>query len=250
MTLVLEIEWSAAHTTVRVHDRATRQVVVEATAGHDSSGPDEQHPDTWWTATRAATTDALAGMAAMGLPTEEFASILVTAGDPPGGLVVLDASGEVVRPALLGSHTASAADADWLLSHAAAGADGWLDATGGAPTAGSMVALLSWVHRCDPDAWAQLRRVTLPTGWLVERLTGNARLGVHDAVGTGVVDRRDPSQWRADLLAVVDPDREWAQALPHLVVPADAAGGLTPDAADALGLRPLLPIHAGGARSH
>ncbi len=248
MTLVLEFEWSAACTTVRVHDRATAQVVVEAASEHFSSDPDQHDPATWWSATRAAAADALAGMAAMGLPTDEFASILVTVGDPPGGLVVLDHRGDVVRPALLGSHTASAADADWLCSHAPGGADSWIDATGGPPTAGSTVALLSWLHRSDPEAWRRLQRVTLPTGWLVERLTGEARLGAHDALGTGVVDRRDPSRWRTDLLRVVDPERDWALALPHLVVPADACGGLVAPAAEALGLRPALPVHAGGPR--
>ncbi len=249
MTLVLEIEWSDAHTTVRVHDRAAGQVVVDATSPHDTTDPEGQHPDAWWAATCSATTDALAGLAAMGLPTDEFASIVVTVGDPPGGLVVLDAHGEVVRPALLGSHSASGADADWLVSHTPGGADRWRDSTGAPPTAGSTVALLSWVHRCDADTWERLHRITVPTGWLVQRLTGEARLGAHDAIGTGVVDRRDPSHWRTDLLAVVDPERDWTAALPHLVVTADPAGGLTPGAADALGLRPMVPVHAGGARA-
>ena len=250
MTLVLEFEWSAAHTTVRVHDRATAQVVVEAASEHLSSDPDQHDPATWWSATRAATADALAGMAAMGLPTDEFASILVTVGDPPGGLVVLDHRGDVVRPALLGSHTASAADADWLCSHAPGGADSWIDATGGPPTAGSTVALLSWLHRSDPEAWRRLQRVTLPTGWLVERLTGEARLGAHDAIGTGVVDRRDPSRWRTDLLRVVDPERDWALALPHLVVPADAAeaSSLRPPRRSASARRcPCTPAAPAGA---
>ncbi|MCU0312106.1 MAG: FGGY family carbohydrate kinase [Acidimicrobiales bacterium] len=247
MSLVLEISWSPTAVLALVHDRAAGQVVVEASVGHDPGNGHEQDPMAWWEAACGATRDVLAGMAAMGLPTDEFALLMVGVGRPPGGMVILDQRGEVVRPAVLGSHPASAADAEWLAGHVPGGHDAWLDATGALPGPGSTVALLSWLHRSDPDAWARLHRVTVPSGWLVERLTGQARLGAHDAVGTGVVDRRDPCRWRTDLLAVVDADIVWTDALPGLVLPADPAGGLTADAAATLGLAPLLPVHAGGA---
>lgn len=246
MTLILEISWSSASTTVRVRDTATHETVSEGSAAHaPPTAAHEQDPDDWWRATVAATAEALNTMAAMRLPIDEIALVLVDVGDPPGGLVVLDETGRLVGPALLGSHEASGADAAWLVDHTEGGADTWRTATGTEPGAGSTVALLSWLHRIDPDAWSQLHRVTVPTGWLVEQLTGEVRVGAHDAVGTGLLDGRGAERWQTELLAVVDATRDWSAALPHIVLTARPAGGLTDGAATALGLRPVLPVHAG-----
>jgi xylulokinase len=248
MAFVLEISWSAPATTVRVRDTAAHTVVVEAVAPHPPGPtPHHQDPTDWWTALVGAITEVTSSLAARDLSPDALAMVLVADGDPPGGLVALDVQGAVVGPAVLGSHEASAADADWLVGQVPGGAEAWREATGATPGAGTTVALLSWLHRSDADAWTRLHHVTLPTGWLIERLTGNRHLGSHAAAGTGVLDRHTSRAWRTDLLSVVDPDRDWAAALPGLVVPADPAGGLTPDAARALGLPTLLPVHAGGA---
>ncbi|MCD9623614.1 FGGY family carbohydrate kinase [Rhabdothermincola salaria] len=248
MTLVLELSWSAAATTARVRDTAAHSTLTEVSAPHPAASADHgQDPETWWRAAIAATRDALDALAPMGSGASDIAMVLVADGDPPGGLVPLDAHHEVIGGAVLGSHEASAADADWLVGHAAGGSDAWHDATGALPGAGSTVALLSWLHRSDPDAWDRLRHLTLPAGWLVQRLTGDHHLGAHDAVGTGVLDRHTGRRWRTDLLAVVDDARDWDLVLPTLVVPADAAGGLTASAASELGLAAVLPVHVGGA---
>lgn len=248
MTLVLELCWSAPSTTVRVRDTAAHNVVAEASAAHpDPDADHRQAPDAWWSAATAATTGATDAASAMGIAPEEISMVLVADGDPAGGLVPLDSHGAVLADAILGSHEASGADAEWLVGHTPGGAEAWHDATGALPQAGSTVALLSWLHRTDPDAWAELDRLTLPTGWLVAQLTGDHHLGTHCAAATGVLDRHSGRSWRTELLSVVDADRDWRAALPTLVVPADAAGGLTTAAAASLGLRHVLPVHVGGA---
>jgi xylulokinase len=248
MTLVLEIAWSAPVTTVRLRDTVARSVVAEAHAPHEAGAtPFEQEPSSWWVATVAAVREVLDAQRAMGLAPEEVGLVLVDDGAPAGGLVVLDDDGAVVRPALLGEHEPSGADADWLLGQLPGGEDAWVAATGARPVAGSTVALLSWLHRSDSEAWHRFRRLQLPSGWLVERLSGAHRLSAHAAIGTGVIDRGTGRDWRTDLLAVVDAERDWAAALPQVVVPADPVGGLTAQAAAELGLRELLPVHAGSA---
>lgn len=247
MTLVLEISWSAPATSVRVRDTAAHEVVTEARVAHPAADAAEQDPAGWWAATRTATADAVGTLASMAIDPAEISLVLVDDGAPAGGLVVLGTGGEVVRPALLGTHESSAADAEWLVQHAPGGADAWFDATGVHPSAGSTVALLSWLHRSDAEAWSRLARLTLPSGWIVERLTGEHRLSAHAAVGTAVLDRTTGREWRTDLLAVVDPDRDWRSVLPLVAVPADPVGVLTEDAAADLGLRPLVPVHTGSA---
>jgi len=248
MTLVLELSWSVAATTARVRDTAAHNTVTEETVAH--AAPDADHtqdPDTWWAATVRATAGALHALAPMGSGADDISMVLVADGDPPGGLVALDEHHQLLGRAVLGTHEASAADADWLVGHVPGGSETWHDATGGLPAAGSTVALLSWLHRSEPQTWDQLRHLTLPAGWLVQRLTDDHHLGTHDALGTGVLDRHTGRRWRTDLLDVVDAHRDWAAVLPTLVVPADAAGGLTPGAAAELGLAPVLPVHVGGA---
>ena len=82
--------------------------------------------------------------------------------------------------------------------------EAWLAATEVLPTAGSTVALLSWLHRCAPDAWSAATHFTLPAGFVLELLGGDAAVSSADAVGTAVLDLHTGERWRTDLLAVVD----------------------------------------------
>ena len=245
MTLLLQIAWSEPETAVEILDTAAHATVGEGRVAHGDD--DAGDPAAWWSATCEASRLALdAAAAAVGQDGSELRAVVLGPANPPGGLVALDADGAVLA-ALVGSHTESAADAKWLLSHTDGGSDAWLAATDVEPTAGSTVALLSWLHRTDGDAWAASRRFTLPTGWLLEQLGGDAAVGVHDAVGTAVLDRRDGRSWRTELLGVVDADRDWARALPAVVPTAEPVGLLAAGAAEAMGVPPDLPLHVGDA---
>lgn len=246
MTLVLQIGWTEAASEVVVVDTAARSKVGEGRATHPEAPEGQVDPEAWWFALVSATRLALDGLSALGLHTSELRSAVVIAGATPGGLVALGADGAAVHPALLPGHTASGADAEWLLSHVEGGADAWSAATGVLPTAGSTVSLLSWLHRSAPEAWASSARFTLPAGWLLERLGGDRALGSHDAVGTAVLDLHSGERWRTELLAVVDGDRDWTSALPVVATAARAVGTLAPTAATELGLPAGLPLHVGG----
>lgn len=244
MTLVLSVDWSAASTAVSVFDTAARSFVGEGRCAHDIAGT-EHDPQVWWDALVVAGRLAVDSVAALGLTTSDVRTITLGSNDPAGGLVALGADGSPVHPALVGSHTESGADAAWLLSHAEGGANAWDEATGVLPTAGSTVALLSWLHRCVPEAWNAMTRLTLPIGLLTERLGGEAALGIHVATGTAVLDRHDPTSWRTDLLSVVDNRSDWAELFPRVTAAARPVGLLSPVAADALGLPPGIPLHTG-----
>jgi len=246
MTLVLQFGWTETATEVAVVDTAAHSKVGEGRAAHPAPTDGQADPTHWWEAAVQATRLALDGLSALGLQATELATAVVTAGDPPGGLVALGADGSPVHPALLGTHEPSAADADWLIGHADGGREAWVAATDMAPTAGSTVALLSWLHRSAPDAWAAAHRFTLPAGWLLERLGGDPTVGIHDAVGTAVLDHHSGERWRTELLAVVDGERDWLAALPRVVDAATPAGSLSASAAAELGLPAGLPLHVGG----
>ncbi len=247
MTLVLEITWSETTTRVVVFDTATRSDVGEGHTLHVPTIDGEVEPSTWWDALVHSTRHAVDGVAAMGITGAEIRTVLIDAGDPPGGLVILDDAGEIVRPVLLGSHHESGADSDWLGSRLDGGADAWLAATGVLPHAGSTAALLSFFHRTDADAWARARSFTIPTGWIAGRLGAEPTIGVHDAVGTALLDRSDSASWRTDLLASIDPGRDWTASLPRIVEASEPVGRISSEAAAALGIAAGLPIHLGSA---
>ncbi len=245
MTLVLEISWSAAASTITVVDTAAHSTVASGSAGHPPSTDGQQDPEAWWGALVRSSEAAIEELAALDLAAADVAMVLVRPGEPVGGLVAVGPSGDVVHPALLGDHAASGADGDWLLSKVDGGESAWRATTGTTPTAGSTVALLSWLHRSAPDAWASAERFTVPTGWIVERLGGDAAISTHDATGTAVLDRAHPDRWCTELLAVVDPDLDWVSALPAVSTAARPVGLLATDAATLLGLPAAVPLHVG-----
>jgi len=247
MTLVLEIGWNEAATTAAIVDTAAHSRVGEGKAVHPVATGGLAEPADWWDATVQAVRLAVDGLSALGLPADDLHTMVIGAGDPAGGLVALGADSVPVHPAVVGSHLASEADAGWLIGHVDGGSDAWLAATDVLPTAGSTAALLSWLHRSDPDAWTAATRFTLPSGWLLERLGGDSALGIHDAVGTALVDHHSGSRWRLELLGVVDGDRDWSAALPTIVTEAHPVGLLSAAAAAELGVPAELPLHVGGA---
>lgn len=135
MTLVLEIQWSIESTKVAVFDTATQTDVGEGRSAHPEPVNHQTDPAHWWSALVDATRHAVDGAAAMGITDAEIRTVMLDVAPAPGGLVILDSSGDIVGPALLGSHEASAPDAEWLVSGVDGGADAWLAVTGVLPAA-------------------------------------------------------------------------------------------------------------------
>jgi xylulokinase len=214
MALVAGVDLSTQATKVGVRDADTGEVVAAGRAPHPAVHPprSEQDPAAWW----AAFEQAWAGA---GSPTVDAIAV----GGQQHGMVVLDGTGEVVRPAKLWNDTESAPDAGWLLKQLPDGAAGWAAACGTVPVAAITVTKLSWLHRSEPESWARLARVLLPHDWLTYRLTGAFTTDRGDASGTGYWSPA-ASAYRWDLLAIVDNDRDWSTAVPEVLGPAQAAG--------------------------
>lgn len=243
MTLLLRIDWSPDASTASIIDIAAHQALAEATEPHPPTGG-VHDADRWLRSATSASRAALESLVVIG-PSASDIRLVEVGTVAPGGLVALDADGTPLHDALLGTHTESAADGDWLVRHTEGGADAWIEATGVPPTAGSTAALLSYLHRSDAAAWDAMARCTLPIGLLAERLGARPALGAADAAGTAVADRRTPQAWCVDLLRIVDGDRDWSATLPPIVDTAAPVGMLDPAIGDALGLPPDRPLHLG-----
>ncbi|MCU1438372.1 MAG: xylB, partial [Naasia sp.] len=182
MTLVAGVDSSTQSCKVVIRDAETGAVVRTGRAGHPDGT--EVHPDAWWDALRAALADA-GGL-------EDVAAISVAG--QQHGMVVLDADGRVIRPALLWNDTRSAGAARDLIAEV--GAAEYARRTGSAPVASFTATKLRWLRDAEPQNAARVAAVALPHDWLTWRLLGYGPAGdspLGPVLGALVTDRSDAS---------------------------------------------------------
>lgn len=232
MALVAGIDSSTQSCVIVLRDADDGRVVASARAPHPVTTPpvSEQHPNAWWS--------ALAG-AARQLAMSDVAALSV---DGQGhGLVALDSDHAVIRPAKLWNDTTSAPEAAELVARI--GRESWARRTGSVPTAAFTITKLLWVARHEPANFARIAAVLLPADWLMYRLTGLFRTDRSAASGTGYYSAIEAA-WLPDLLAEVG-GPGWLPELPVVVGPDEAAGRVTPRAADELRIRADLLVGPG-----
>jgi xylulokinase len=189
----------------------------------------EQDPDLWW---RAAET-ALAA-----LRVDDVATIGLTG--QMHGLVLLDGSDRVLRPAILWNDQRTAAECREIEERL--GLERLVGLTGNRALPGFTAPKLMWVRRHEPELYARTRHVLLPKDYVRLRLTGERATDAADASGTLLLDVRG-RRWSAEMLAALDVPAEWLP--PVLESPAPAgrtsrgavvAAGAGDQAAGALGV--------------
>ena len=172
-TRVAGIDSSTQSTKVVVHDAASGEVLAQGRAPHPDAT--EVEPRLWWEALRSAAGDLLDGVSA------------VAVGGQQHGMVVLDAAGEVIRPALLWNDTRSAQAAGDLVRELG-GPQAWAEAVGSVPVASFTVTKLRWLAEHEPELAARVAAVALPHDWLTSRLLGGTPA---ETVRALVTDRGD-----------------------------------------------------------
>ena len=221
MPFVAGVDSSTQSTKVEIRDLDTGEIVASASSPHPAVTPpcSEQDPQSWWGAFEAAW--ATAG-ATLRERTGSVGVAAVSIGGQQHGMVALDATDAPVHPAKLWNDTESAPDAGWLLGQLG-GPTAWADAVGSVPVAAFTATKLSWLHRTYPEAWARLAHVLLPHDYLTHRLTGGYTTDRGDASGTAYWSPAT-GQYRWDLLAIIDADRDWTEVVPTVLGPLDTAG--------------------------
>lgn len=223
MALVAGVDSSTQSCKIVIRDAITGALVRQAKASHPDGT--EVHPDHWWRALGEAIDDA-GGL-------DDVAALSV--GGQQHGMVVLDADGEVIRPALLWNDTRSAEAARDLIRELgdgdeAAGRKAWADAVGSVPVASLTITKLRWLADHEPDNARRIAAICLPHDWLTWRLSGAESLESlttdrSDASGTGYFDSV-ANAYRRDLLALalrVDQEDAERIVLPRVVGPHEAA---------------------------
>jgi xylulokinase len=227
--VVLGVDSGTQSTKVLAVDLTSGEVVDEGRAPH--SGGSTQHPNEWWVALRTA----IAGIDLTGLNVRG----LSVAGQQHG-CVMIDAAGEVVRPAPLWNNVDAAPDAERLNEEADFAA-----AVGTRLVASVTIAKLAQIKRTAPEDIAMAAAVCLPHDWLNFRLTGNLASDRGDASGSGWWSPSEARD-RRDLLALaVGADDAQRLRLSEVRGPEEAAGTLTSETAMDLGLPVGIAIGPG-----
>ncbi len=160
------------------------------------------------------------------------------------GLVALDASDQVLRPAILWCDNRTAAECAEI-TEAVGGPDALLGLTGNRMLPGFTGGKIAWLRRHEPALHARMRRFVLPKDAVRLRMTGEHATDVSDASGTGLFDVR-ARRWSAPMLAAVGLDRE---QVPTALESHERTGALRPELAAAWRLPPGIPVFAGGGDS-
>lgn len=224
MSHVLGLDISTTATKAIVLDRGGA-VVGLASEEYPYATPrprwSEQDPELWWRAASGA-------IDAVGLTGQMH------------GLVLLDADGAVLRPAILWNDQRTGAQCDAI--RAAVGAERLIAVTGNDALTGFTAPKLLWVRDEEPEVFARIAHVLLPKDYVRLRLSGDLAVDRADGAGTLLFDlaRRD---WSPEVLGALGIDPAW---LPRTFEGSEVTGVVSAAGASATGLRAGTPIVAGG----
>jgi len=195
----------------------------------------EQEPLLWWDGAVSAIRSVLRSSGVAGV---DVAAIGLTG--QMHGAVLLDAAGDVLRPAILWNDQRTAAECDAI--RRALGPERLIAITGNDALTGFTAPKLVWVRDHEPDVWRRIAHVLLPKDYLRLRLTGEYALDKADGAGTLLFDlaARD---WSPEVLAALGIDPAW---MPPTWEGPEITGTITAAAASVTGLRAGTPVVAGG----
>jgi xylulokinase len=215
------------------------RILASATEEHEpfaspKIGWAEQRPEDWWRAAGAAIRKALA----QGKLRGEQISCVGFSGQMHGA-VMLDGSGEVVRPALIWCDVRTEKQCKELTERI--GSERLIQLTCNPALPNFTLTKFLWVRENEPENWKRVRSVMLPKDYVRFKLTGERAIDVADASGTLLLDvaRR---QWSAEVLQAAEIDKS---LLPALYESADVCGRVSALGAEATGLAAGTPVVAG-----
>jgi xylulokinase len=214
MPFVLGIDSSVQGTRVELRDADSGELFGAGRAAHPAvDGPRrEQDPNTWWNALVDARRDAGGALS--------VSAVAVAA--QTQGMVVLDQEGSLIRPAKLRGDVEAARAANALVDRLGGPAP-WVHAVGASPTADFPIAKLAWLRREEPEAFERVAKVMAPADWLTFRLSRKVVTDRANASATGYFSATS-NQWCADLLSLVDDDKDWSRCVPRVLGPKEVAG--------------------------
>ena len=196
----------------------------------------EQDPQDWWRATQEATLGVLKAAASAGHHANVEAVGLT---GQMHGCVMLDAHGQVLRPALIWCDQRTQPQADWLNN--TIGREKLIGLTANPALPNFTLTKLLWVREHQPEIFSRIAHVLCPKDYVRFRLTGVYAMDMQEASGTlllDVVHRR----WSQEVASAAAIPLSW---LPPLFEGPEICARISPEGAAATGLQPGTPVAAG-----
>jgi len=219
-------------------DRRGR-VAVSATVEYPLASPRpnwaEQNPADWWQATLEVLQRLAAepkvqrgGVAGIGLTGQMH------------GSVFLDKDDNVLRPAILWCDQRTAAECAEITS--LIGPRRLIKLVCNPALTGFTAPKILWLRKHERRKYAHVRKVLLPKDYIRLKLTGEYATDVSDASGTLLFDVPN-RRWSKTVLDKLGIPAEW---MPPAFEGPETTGTLLTDVAESVGLRPGIPVVAGG----
>src|SRR5246500_1759164 len=194
----------------------------------------EQEPEDWWRAAREAIAGAMAGSFISG---DEIEAVALTG--QMHGCVLLDAAGQVLRPALIWCDQRTQPQCDWLTEKI--GYARLIELTCNPALPNFTLTKLLWVKTHEPEIFAKIRHVMCPKDYVRYRLTGEFAIDVQEASGTLLLDVTH-RRWSKEVAEAAGIPESW---LPKVYESPEVCARISETAAGLTGLKAGMPVVAG-----
>jgi xylulokinase len=215
------------------------EVIAVASSLHTLQTPkplwSEQDPREWWEAASASIKSVLEKA---GFGAERIGAVGLTG--QMHGLVLLDGTGNVLRPAILWNDQRTQSQCDEI--HQIIGREKFIQITGNVALTGFTAPKILWVKENEPDLYAKAKHVLLPKDYIRYKLTGEYAMDKADGAGTVLFDLKS-RDWSDEVLSALNIPRAW---MPQTFEGTEFTGRVTDEATSITGLKVGTPVAAGG----
>ncbi|MFC6316111.1 xylulokinase [Lapidilactobacillus achengensis] len=198
-------------------------------------GYNEQNPDDWVQGTLTAIQHLLA---TSGVTASEIEGLSYSG--QMHGLVLLDAAGQVLRPAILWNDTRTTKQSEEIMAKMG---PRFIEITRNRPLEGFTLPKILWVKENEPEIFAQAATFVLPKDYVRYRMTGQLNMELSDAAGTVLLDIAK-KEWSREICAAFGLP---LSLCPPLVEATTNVGTITAEFAQASGLCSQTAVFGGGA---
>lgn len=190
----------------------------------------EQDPDKWVEATFEGLKDISTGFE------KEIKSISFSG--QMHGLVILDSSNTVIRPAILWCDQRTEKECEFLNNEIS---ENIIELTGNIALTGFTAPKILWVKNNEPKNFKKIHKIMLPKDYIAFKLSGVYSTDVSDASGMLILDVKNRT-WSKQMLEILEISE---QQLPKLFESYEVVGNISNNVAEELGLNKDIKIVAG-----
>ncbi len=238
MSYFIGIDSSTTATKALLIDEQGKVITVASSEyGYETPHPlwSEQDPALWWDASVASIRQVLSDSGVSG---EEIKGIGLTG--QMHGLVLLDADGQVLRPALLWNDQRTGAQCDEI--RARLGKEKLIQITGNDALTGFTAPKVLWVQQQEPELYAKAAHILLPKDYVRFKLTGEYAVDRAGGSGTILFDVRKRT-WSPEVLQALGIPAEW---MPPTYEGTEITSTVSAEVAKLTGLKVGTPVMGGG----